>query len=337
MGNTPVYKANGVLSYLVTVALFFTAWRLALFDPAAVYDSLGSILATSNLVSFAVCVLLLLKGWHAPTTSDHRTTGSIIYDFYSGVELFPRIGRSFDIKTWTNCRMGMMSWGVLPLCYAAKQAQLYGQVSPSMLVSVLLMEAYVFKFFLWETGYWSSMDITHDRAGFYLCWGCLVWVPGVYTSPAMYLVRHPNQLRPAVAAGLLLAGLVSIAVNYDVDRQRLQFRRTHGKAYIWGRPPRTVKASYTTGSGKTESSLLLASGWWGLSRHFHFLPELLAAFLWTVPALFEDFAPYFYFFFLAALLADRAMRHDMRCKAKYGRHWDRYCSLVPYKIIPYVY
>ncbi len=86
------------------------------------------------------------------------------------------------------------------------------------------MQAYVFKFFLWETGYWSSMDITHDRAGFYLCWGCLVWVPGVYTSPAMYLVRHPNQLQPAVAAALLLAGLVSIAVNYDVDRQRLQFR-----------------------------------------------------------------------------------------------------------------
>ena len=36
--------------------------------------------------------------------------------------------------------MGMMSWGVLPLCYAAKQAQLEGEVSTSMLVSVLLME-----------------------------------------------------------------------------------------------------------------------------------------------------------------------------------------------------
>lgn len=93
------------------------------------------------------------------------------------MELFPRLGR-FDVKTWTNCRMGMMGWAVLTLCYAVRQAQaLGGAPSPSMLACVALMQLYVFKFFLWETGYWSSMDIAHDRAGFYLCWGCLVWVP----------------------------------------------------------------------------------------------------------------------------------------------------------------
>ena len=26
---------------------------------------------------------------------------------------------------------------------------------------------------------------------------------------------------------------------------------------------------------------------WGISRHFHYLPEILAAFFWTVPALFS--------------------------------------------------
>lgn len=71
-------------------------------------------------------------------TSDHRC---------AGMELYPRIG-SFDIKTWTNCRMGMMSWAVLILCYAAKQRQLYGSVADSMLVSVFLLELYIFKFFL---------------------------------------------------------------------------------------------------------------------------------------------------------------------------------------------
>lgn len=33
---------------------------------------------------------------------------------------------------------------------------------------------YITKFFHWEMGYMNSMDIQHDRAGFYLCWGCLV-------------------------------------------------------------------------------------------------------------------------------------------------------------------
>ncbi len=64
------------------------------------------------------------------------------------MELYPRIGKSFDIKTWTNCRMGMMSWAVLILCYAVKQRQLYGAVADSMAVSVLLLQLYIFKFFL---------------------------------------------------------------------------------------------------------------------------------------------------------------------------------------------
>ncbi len=58
-----------------------------------------------------------------------------------------------------------------------------------MLICVVLTNIYVFKFFLWETGYFCTMDIAHDRAGFYICWGCLVWVPSVYTSPALHLVQ----------------------------------------------------------------------------------------------------------------------------------------------------
>lgn len=65
-----------------------------------------------------------------------------------GRELYPRIGQNFDIKTWTNCRMGMMSWAVLPLCYIAKQQELTGSVSNSLLVSTAIMEIYCFKFFL---------------------------------------------------------------------------------------------------------------------------------------------------------------------------------------------
>lgn len=64
------------------------------------------------------------------------------------MELYPRIGKYFDLKTWTNCRMGMMSWAVLIVCYAAKQRQATGGIADSMLVSVALMQIYIFKFFL---------------------------------------------------------------------------------------------------------------------------------------------------------------------------------------------
>lgn len=34
-------------------------------------------------------------------------------------------------------------------------------------------------------------------------------------------------------------------------------------------------------------------------------------------------APYFYTVFLILLLVDRAFRDDTRCRAKYGKHWDK--------------
>ena len=278
------------------------------------------------------------QGRLSPSSSDSGTTGSIMFDYYWGMELFPRVG-PLDIKTWTNCRMGMGGWGVLTLCYAVKQAQLLpGNIpSPSMLASVALMQIYIFKFFAWETGYWASMDIAHDRAGFYLCWGCLVWIPAVYTSPAMYLVRHEGCLSLLGAIATFAFGVAMVAINYAADLQRQKFRRTHGKALVWGRPPKKIEAMYVTGDGSIKKSLLLASGFWGLARHFHYLPEVLAAFSWSIPCGLISLIPYFYVMFLTSLLTDRAYRDDERCAAKYGKYWVQYCDLVPYRVIPGIF
>ena len=287
-------------------------------------------------------VLLMLyfdfdfQGRVAPSSSDSGTTGSTMFDYYWGMELFPRIG-PLDIKTWTNCRMGMGGWGVLILCYAIRQAQSLpsGVPSPGMMASVLLMQIYILKFFAWETGYWASMDIAHDRAGFYLCWGCLVWIPSIYTSPAMYLVRNgTGGMTLPVAIATFLFGIVMVAMNYAADRQRQIFRKSGGTCLVWGKPAKKIEAKYVTGDGSIKTSLLLASGYWGLARHFHYLPEVFAALAWTVPCGFSSVAPYFYVMFLTSLLSDRAYRDDERCAAKYGKYWDQYKQSVPYRIIP---
>ena len=85
-------------------------------------------------------------------------------------------------------------------------------------------------------------------------------------------------------------------------------------------------------------SLLLASGWWGLARHFHYVPEILLAFCWSAPALFSGgLLPYTYVAWLVLLLTHRSYRDDTKCGAKYGAVWARYCSLVPARILPYVF
>jgi len=334
-GHIPIYKANGVQCLFISIITFIALGYCDIIQPGEVYDKFGEILAALNLFALIFCTFLTFKGHYFPSTADSGSTGNTVLDFYWGTELYPRV-LGWDLKQFTNCRFGMMYWAIGPIAYAWKQYEMYGHVSDSMIVSVLLQLVYVTKFFWWETGYFCSMDIQHDRAGYYICWGCLCWVPAVYTSQSFYLVAHPVQLGRPLALTILLVGILMIWINYDSDRQRQAFRR-NTKEKIWGRTPDKIDAQYTTTDGSVRHSALLASGWWGLARHFHYLPEVFAAFCWSVPALFHNFLPYFYVIFLTMLLIDRANRDDARCACKYTKYWDMYCNKVPYKIVPLVY
>lgn len=166
-GNVPVYKANGLLSFFVTLLTFlFAAYVLRLFNPADVYDHYLEIIGALNITSLLVCLGLYLKGRFYPSSTDSGISGNFLFDYYWGSELYPRIF-GWDVKQFINCRFGLMSWPLLVLCFAAKQKQMYG-LSDSMIVSVLLQLIYVGKFFHWEMGYMKTLDIMHDRAGFYL-------------------------------------------------------------------------------------------------------------------------------------------------------------------------
>jgi len=332
-GHVPVYTANGMLAFLFTMGLWWLCTGpLGLFPGSIVYDHFGEILGALNIFSLLFCAGLYLKGRFAPSTADHGTSGNLIFDYYWGTELYPRV-LGWDLKQFTNCRFGMMAWPVILLSFAAAQADRHG-LSDTMVVAVVLQLFYIAKFFWWETGYLRSLDIMHDRAGFYICWGCLVWVPAIYTSSTLYLVDHPAMMGDLMMGGLIGLGVAAISINYLADAQRQEVRATNGQTLVWGRRPHLIVGRYTTDEGERKQSLLLASGWWGLSRHFHYVPEWLGAVLWTIPVGLNDFLPWFYVLFLAILLTDRAFRDDERCARKYGADWDEYRRVVPWKIVP---
>jgi 7-dehydrocholesterol reductase len=331
-GNVPVYKANGVAAFVVTLAAFVGGSAAGVFSPTIIYDHFGAILGALNVFSLVFCLGLYLKGRYAPSSKDHGLTGNPVFDYYWGTELYPRIA-GWDVKQFTNCRFGMMAWPLILLSFAAQQARVHG-LSDSMVVAVGIQLVYIGKFFWWETGYLRSLDIMHDRAGFYICWGCLVWVPAVYTSSTLYLVDHPNHLGTPLAVAIFVAGVISVFINYLADAQRQRVRATHGKTKVWGKDPVVIVGHYTTTEGEKKTSLLLASGWWGIARHFHYVPEILGAFFWSLPALFGGVLAYFYVIFLTILLTDRAFRDDNRCAAKYGKDWEAYRQKVRWKIVP---
>lgn len=335
-GYRPEYRANGVAAWLVTHALLLAGLASGVLSGRALFARYGELLATLNLVALGGCAILRLKAAVSPTSPDLVKTGNPIFDFFQGVELHPR-GLGVNLKQLVNCRVSMMGWSALVVTSCAYQIESLGHLTLALGVSAALLVAYLFKFFLWETGYFTSLDITHDRFGFYICWGVLVWVPAVYPIAQLQLAATPTSLSWPAAAAIAAIGLLAICVNYAADAQRQRVRASEGAALVWGKPPEVIEASYATADGTTRRNLLLASGYWGLARHFHYLPELTLALAWTLPVGATAAIAYFYVVFLAILLVDRAGRDDRRCEAKYGAAWHEYRRLVPFKIVPGVY
>jgi 7-dehydrocholesterol reductase len=180
-GNVPTYKNNGLLYHFVTtIAFFMIATYLEIYTPysvAVIYDRYDEILVACNVIGFFFCWFLYFKGIFFPSSTDCSTTGNVIFDYYWGTELHPRIF-GVDVKLITNCRFGMAVWHLVGIIFVWKCFKVNGFVD-SIFVSSALTTIYLTKFFHWESGYTKTIDIALDRAGFYICYGCICWVPGM--------------------------------------------------------------------------------------------------------------------------------------------------------------
>lgn len=337
-GNTPVYVDNGFAHYIVTMvgfAILTVVMKINGISPSVVYDRFGDLIGFMSFISIILCLFLYFKGVYVPSSTDQGRSGVFVFDYYWGTELYPRVF-GIDIKVLTNCRFGMTVWPLLVVIYAIKSYELHGFVD-SMFVSTVLQLVYITKFFIWESGYMRTIDIILDRAGFYICWGCLVWLPSLYPLVSQYLVTHPYKLGHFWSSIILCLGLLSILVNYLADVQRQDVRHTNGECLVWGKRPDIIRAKYTIENGEERESILLASGWWGLSRHFHYVPEILLSFFWTAPVGVGAILPYTYLIFLTTLLIHRSYRDEAKCGKKYGIFWQMYCSKVKHRIVPYLF
>jgi 7-dehydrocholesterol reductase len=255
-------------------------------------------------------------------------------DFYSGIDLHP-LASGISVKLFCASRIGMMSWGLWVIVSAISWTHVQGNVSIpcAVLVSFALQLAYIQRFFSWEHHYLTTMDQQHDRAGFMIIWGCLAFVPGLYglsaiqSAPSVY--RDENALSTASCIACFLIGIISLACLSEADDQKVRVRADPENAIVFRK-----KATFI----RTESgSILLTCGAWGTARHLHYVFEIVCALCWTAPVAGTNWKGYAYVVFLAILLIQRTFRDDERCAQKYKTDWEKYCTLVPYKILPRVF
>ncbi|KAB1251370.1 7-dehydrocholesterol reductase [Camelus dromedarius] len=341
------YEINGLQAWLITHLLWFAnSHLLSWFSPTVIFDNWIPLLWCANILGYAVSTFAMIKGYFFPTDArDCKFTGNFFYNYMMGIEFNPRVGKWFDFKLFFNGRPGIVAWTLINLSFAAKQRELHGHVTNSMvLVNVLqytaapvLQAIYVLDFFWNETWYLKTIDICHDHFGWYLGWGDCVWLPYLYTLQGLYLVYHPVQLSTPYALGVLLLGLAGYYVFRMANHQKDLFRRTDGRCLIWGRKPKVIECAYTSADGQKHHSKLLVSGFWGVARHFNYTGDLMGSLAYCLACGGGHLLPYFYIIYMTILLTHRCLRDEHRCANKYGRDWERYTAAVPYRLLPGIF
>jgi 7-dehydrocholesterol reductase len=257
--------------------------------------------------------------------------GKTLQDWYCGVDLHPIVD-GVDLKLFIASRIGMQSWALAVVHGLLDWAKTNVAIPLPVVVSAFLQLTYIYRFFTWEKEYRSTMDQQHDRAGFYVCWGCMAYIPALYwiaavqSSPGMFTTETGLGWRGSVICAII--GLVCIYAVSIVDEQKTRVR-ANPMCFVAGRPATFIRTK--------QGSLLLTCGGWGLARHLQYAFEIGAALAWTAPVAGTFLPGYMYCVYLAILLVHRTYRDDERCSQKYGADWEAYCKYVPYRIVPGIF
>ncbi|MBW02120.1 7-dehydrocholesterol reductase, partial [Eschrichtius robustus] len=139
------YEINGLQAWLITHLLWFVnCYLLACFSPTVIFDNWIPLLWCANILGYAVSTFAMIKGYFFPTDArDCKFTGNFFYNYMMGVEFNPRIGKWFDFKLFFNGRPGIVAWTLINLSFAAKQQELYGHVTNSMVLVNVLQGLYL--------------------------------------------------------------------------------------------------------------------------------------------------------------------------------------------------
>ena len=333
-GRRLIYRVNGLAAWVVTATLVGVVVMAGGVPATFVPDQWAGLLGAANLAGFLAAGGVWIKAHCWPTWADERLfRGSAVADFTHGIELNPRLG-PFDLKLLLIGRVGMIGWTAVVCSFAAAQLAARGTIAAPMMVLIALQLLYALDFFARESWYLTTLDIVDARLGFVLAWGSLVWLPFFYSLPAVYQARQPVALGPEALVAISALGVLGYGLFLSANGQRHRARRLGSRCRIFGRPPRLIDAEYVTADGARHTSVLLASGWWGIVRHPNYVGDLMIATAIGLTCGVRHLLPWSYTIFLAGLLVRRLRHDERRCQAKYGSAWDAYRALVPYRLIP---
>ncbi|KAI4890934.1 hypothetical protein NFI96_033190 [Prochilodus magdalenae] len=336
--NALKYRINGFYALIISAMAVATAVYNEV-DLSYIHTNFLQFYTSALVISILLSIYLFVRSRWASV--DERApagnTGYVIYDFFMGRELNPRI-KSFDIKFFCEMRPGLIGWLVInfAMLLAEMKHQNLDMPSPAMLLVNGFQLLWVADGLWHEEKLLTMMDIVYDGFGFMLAFGDLAWVPFTFTCQAYYLVNHPSDLSVFWIVAIILMNVVGYYIFRKANSQKFAFRRNPSD------PTLSHLKTIPTATGKS----LIVSGLWGFVRHPNYLGDIIMALAWSLSCGkcqdlygcgFNHVIPYFYLIYLILLLVHRDARDEHQCRKKYGLAWEKYCKAVRYRIFPGIY
>jgi delta24(24(1))-sterol reductase len=334
------YKCNAIYAWYVILAGVGGLHFSGMFPLWTIRDNFGHFLTAAVIWGDFTALFCYLYG----LKRSIRCSGNVVYDFFMGSSLNPRLPFDVDLKIFAEIRNSWITLFLLTLSSASKMQRDNGSVSGNMWFIVAAHFLYTHACQKGEECIPTTWDIYHEKFGWMLIYWNFAGVPFLYCVQSLFIQKILGKQQHSIT--LIFTMFVILFVAYyiwdtaNAQKNRFRMQRMGVDAAIierktfpqlpWGyiRNPLTIKS---------EKGELFVDGWYKYARKIHYSADIVMALLWGMSCGFNHFIPYFYFVFFISMLIHRERRDNERCSEKYGDLWKKYLQLVPYKFIPGIF
>lgn len=218
------------MSLVVSVIVICTLQFLGYIRLSYIFDHFVSFITSAIVISLLLSFYLYIgsfsnKNGKKKLLAKGGDTGNMIYDFFIGRELNPRIF-SFDLKVFCELRPGLIGWIMIDLAMACHQLETFGSISNAMILVCCFQFWYVADALWFEQAILTTMDVTTDGFGYMLAFGDLAWVPFTYSIQARYLASVSYfDWSYFIVMGIIGLKILGYSAFRGANSQKDQFRR----------------------------------------------------------------------------------------------------------------
>lgn len=338
-GKRLPYHCNGYFCYYLCILGLFVVHFAGILPLTYPADHFGEVLVASIVIGDLTSVYWYLYGIVLDDEFNGKSsrTGSILYDYFMGTILYPRIGE-VDIKMVAECRWSWTILMILTLSCAVKQFENnnYNGISYQMGHMLLAHWLYSNATAKGEHCIPCTWDMFHENFGWMLNFWNISGVPFLYCFQSLYILRNQELVTFSYPKGLIVGNLILLLVAYYIfdtaNCQKATIKMTTRRHLFpdlpWAVLDKPVKFL------ATPHGNLLVDGWYAFARKMQYTGDILMALSWGLTCGFSSLLPYFYVLFFTCMILHRQNRDEVRCSTKYGNYWKIYKSKVPNVFLP---